>query len=488
LVRSVNLINRPIHEVLEYIRGSPELLTEYIYRLYERIERYEKILRGFITIRPSEDVIREALEANREGKALAGIPIAVKDNISTAGLRTTCGSAMLKDYIPPYDATVVERLKRAGSVVIGKTNMDEFAMGSTTETSFFGPSRNPWDPSRVPGGSSGGSAIVVSAYLSPAALGSDTGGSVRNPAAYTATFGYKPTYGVLSRYGLIAYASSLDQIGLITRDAVDTALLLEYMAGEDPMDPTSLDLKVSGLYRIASNIGEKTDFPSASLIAIKEMWEGVEEDIYKVVMSAIDKLVSSGFSYDEVNVSEIKYALPAYYVLAFAEASSNLARYGIPIYGLKVDPMNLPWDEYYSKVRSVGFGREVKRRIMLGSYILSAGYYEQYYLKALKVRRVLRDKLLPFLRRGYIVSPTMPVKPPRLGEAIEDPIKLYAMDIETVVPNLIGSPAISVVAGFTGSLPVGLQIIGPSMGDKDLILIGRAAEIIIGYYNMSPQI
>ncbi|MEM4971952.1 MAG: amidase, partial [Sulfolobales archaeon] len=247
----MSLINKPVHEVIEYIRDSPELLTDYIYRLYERIERYEKILKGFITIRPFEEVIKEALEANRWRKTLAGIPIAVKDNISTAGLRTTCGSAMLKDYIPPYDATVISRLKNAGSVVIGKTNMDEFAMGSTTETSFFGPSRNPWDISRVPGGSSGGSAVAVSAYLSPAALGSDTGGSVRNPAAYTATFGYKPTYGVLSRYGLIAYASSLDQIGLITRDSIDAALLLEQIVGEDPMDPTSLDLNISGLYKKA---------------------------------------------------------------------------------------------------------------------------------------------------------------------------------------------------------------------------------------------
>ncbi|MEM1611586.1 MAG: Asp-tRNA(Asn)/Glu-tRNA(Gln) amidotransferase subunit GatA [Sulfolobales archaeon] len=484
----MSLINKPVHEVIEYIRGSPELLTEYIYRLYERIERYEKILKGFITIRPSEEVIKEALEANRGGRMLAGIPIAVKDNISTAGLRTTCGSAMLKDYIPPYDATVITRLKNAGSVVIGKTNMDEFAMGSTTETSFFGPSRNPWDISRVPGGSSGGSAVAVSAYLSPAALGSDTGGSVRNPAAYTATFGYKPTYGVLSRYGLIAYASSLDQIGLITRDSIDAALLLEQIVGEDPMDPTSLDLNISGLYKKALDMGNKIDLPNARLIAIKEMWEGVEDEIYKVVMGAIDKLISSGFSYEEVSVPEIRYALPAYYVIAFAEASSNLARYGIPIYGLKEDPTSLPWDEYYSKVRSMGFGREVKRRIMLGSYILSAGYYEQYYIKALKVRRVLRDKLLPLLRRGYIASPTMPIRPPRLGEAIEDPIKLYAMDIETVVPNLIGSPAINVVAGFAGSLPVGLQLIGSPMGDKDLILIGRAAEIIIGYYNITPQI
>ncbi|MEM4972063.1 MAG: amidase family protein, partial [Sulfolobales archaeon] len=274
----------------------------------------------------------------------------------------------------------------------------------------------------------------------------------------------------------------------ITRDSIDAALLLEQIVGEDPMDPTSLDLNISGLYKKALDMGDKIDLPNARLIAIKEMWEGVEDEIYKVVMGAIDKLISSGFSYEEVSVPEIRYALPAYYVIAFAEASSNLARYGIPIYGLKEDPTSLPWDEYYSKVRSMGFGREVKRRIMLGSYILSAGYYEQYYIKALKVRRVLRDKLLPLLRRGYIASPTMPIRPPRLGEAIEDPIKLYAMDIETVVPNLIGSPAINVVAGFTGSLPVGLQLIGPPMGDKDLILIGRAAEIIIGYYNITPQI
>lgn len=480
-------LDLPVHDVIEIIRGDRRALEEYIYRIYDRIGRLEKTLRGFITVRRREDVLEEALRANSEGKPLAGIPIAVKDNISTMGIRTTCASAILEDYVPPYDATVIARLRAAGAVIIGKTNMDEFAMGSTTETSYFGPSRNPWDPDRVPGGSSGGSAVVVSSYMAPAALGSDTGGSVRNPAAYTATFGYKPTYGVLSRYGLIAYASSLDQIGLITRDALDTALLLEHMAGEDPMDPTSVDLKVGGLYRRLRDIGAKRSHAKARLVIVREMWEGVEESVAREVMRAIDRLSSSGYTVEETSIPEIRYALPAYYIIAFAEASSNLARYGIPIYGLKINPENMGWEDYYSEVRSRGFGREVKRRIMLGSYILSAGYYEQYYIKALKVRRVLRDRLLPILRRGYIASPTMPIKPPRLGEAIEDPLRLYAMDIETVVPNLIGAPAVSIPAGFVDSLPVGLQLMGAPMSDQDLLEVSRSVEDIIGISNITPK-
>ncbi|MDT7889746.1 MAG: Asp-tRNA(Asn)/Glu-tRNA(Gln) amidotransferase subunit GatA [Desulfurococcales archaeon] len=484
----MSLIGRPIHEIVDILRGDAEGISEYIYKLYERVARLDGVLRAFITLRSVEDVVKEAVESNRLGKPLAGIPIAVKDNISTMGIRTTCASKILENYVPPYDATVIERLKRSGAVVMGKTNMDEFAMGSTTENSSYGPSRNPWDPSRVPGGSSGGSAVAVSASMAPASLGSDTGGSVRNPAAFTATFGYKPTYGVLSRYGLIAYASSLDQVGLITRDSVDAALILEHIAGEDPMDPTSIDLKLAGLYERLRNMGERVDLPRARLVLIKEMWDGVDRDISREAMRAIDKLVASGFDLEEVSLPEISYALPAYYVIAFAEASSNLARYGIPIYGLNIDPEGLSWAEYYSAIRSKGFGREVKRRIMLGSYILSAGYYEEYYIKALRVRRLLRDKLLPILRRGYIASPTMPVKPPRIGEAIEDPIKLYMMDIETVIPNLIGSPAVSLVAGFTDSLPVGLQLVGPPTGDQGLLEVARASELIIGYRSLTPGI
>ncbi len=484
----MSLVGRPLREVIDAVRGDSRALEEYIYKLYERIERYEKILRGFITLRPVEQVVREALEANKLGKPLAGVPISVKDNISTEGIRTTCASAILENYVPPYDATVIKRLREAGAVVIGKTNMDEFAMGSTTETSYFGPSRNPWDPSRVPGGSSGGSGVVVSAYMAPAALGSDTGGSVRNPAAYTGVFGYKPTYGGLSRYGLIAYASSLDQIGIMARDAVDTALILEHIAGEDPKDPTSLDLGVGGIFKEISGLGEKRDLPRARLIMVGEMWEGAEPDVSREAARAVEKLSSEGFEVEEVSVGEISYSLPAYYVIAFAEASSNLSRYGVPLYGLSRDPENTSWADYYSEIRSRGFGREVKRRIMLGSYILSAGYYEQYYIKALKVRRILRDRLLPLLKKGYIASPTMPIKPPGLGEAIEDPLKLYAMDIETVIPNLIGSPAVSLVAGLASSLPVGLQLIGAPLGDRDLLLIARAAEIIIGLSNLSPQL
>lgn len=463
----MDLIYRPLSEILDIVRGDREALSDYIHRLYERIERVEERIRSFITLRPLEHVLREALEANRLGKPLAGIPIAVKDNISTMGIRTTCASAMLQNYVPPYDATVVKRLREAGAVIMGKTNMDEFAMGSTTETSFFGPTRNPWDLERVPGGSSGGSGAAVSAGLAPIALGSDTGGSVRNPAAFTSTFGYKPTYGGLSRYGLIAYASSLDQVGIVARSSRDVELVMEIMKGLDPRDPTSIDLDL----RISRRSGKPVVF------LVKEMWEYADKRVSREAMRALEKAFNA---LEEVSVPETGLALPAYYVIAFAEAGSNLARYGVPIYGLSRDPEGVSWREYYSEVRSRGFGREVKRRIMLGSYVLSAGYYEQYYIKALKVRRLLKEKLSPLLEKGFIASPTMPITPPRIGEAVEDPLKLYAMDLETVIPNLVGAPAISIPAGLVDSLPVGLQIMALPGMDGDLLGISAYLEEALG--------
>ncbi len=478
--------------VIEEIRSRPKLLTEYIEEIYERINRVEPILRAYITIRPKEEVLRDAkvvIEKLRSGEAgkLAGALVAIKDNIVTKGLRTTCASRMLKDFIPPYNATVVERLLSNDAIIIGKTNMDEFAMGSTTENSAFYPTRNPWDTNRVPGGSSGGSAVAVSALEALASLGSDTGGSVRAPAAFTATVGLKPTYGLVSRYGLIAYASSMDQIGPICRSVVDTALILDVIAGKDGKDATCIGVrKCNYVDEVREGIN---DGVKAKLVVIEEMVsEGVEPVIKASFERTLRKLEANGFSVSWVSEQIIKYSLPAYYIIAMGEASSNLARYDGLRYGLHHSVEGLSWYEVFSKVRSEGFGREVKRRILVGTYVLSAGYYDAYYLRASKVRRVIRDRLKDLLRRyDFIVSPTMPVLPPKLGERIVDPLKLYAIDVETVVANLAGLPAISVPSDFISNLPVGFQIMGDEFSECYLLKVSAFIESILKVSPTAPS-
>lgn len=453
----------------------------YVGAYYERIERREAKVRAFITLRPMEEVIEEVkrsverLRSGRHGR-LEGILIAVKDNISTMGIRTTCGSKMLETYVPPFDATVIERIKREGGIIVGKTNMDEFAMGSTTETSYFGPTRNPWDLSRTPGGSSGGSGAALAAHFTELALGSDTGGSIRSPAAYNAVLGLKPSYGTVSRYGLIAYANSLEQIGPMARNANDLEVLYSVIAGPDERDATTVSAVLKK---------KEVRLNGLRLGVLDDMMEVSEKPVKSVVNDVLNKLSSEGSELKEVKLGYLDYALPAYYIIAMSEASSNLARYDGVRYGYSSGEEGL-WTDVYSINRGAGFGWEVKRRIMLGSFMLSAGYYEMYYIKALKIRRLIYDNIASILKSvDLILSPTMPILPPKIGDVINDPIRLFAMDVNTVVANLAGVPAISVPAGFHNGLPVGLQAMGPYLSDYSLISFARELEKITGYRDLT---
>jgi len=484
-------------EALEIVRNIKEgnlSITDVIEEFLERIERVEKKINAFITLRSKDELLQEAKIKDRllkEGKArglLFGLPIAIKDNISTRNLRTTCGSKILYNYIPPYDATVVKLLKEEGAIILGKTNMDEFAMGSSTETSFFGPTRNPWDLERVPGGSSGGSAAALASGEAPLALGSDTGGSVRAPASFTATVGLKPTYGLVSRYGLIAYANSLEQIGPMGRTVRDVALLLNVISKHDPYDGTSLKVKrpdylesISKLYNLHRKV---------KIAVVKEMFEeGVSREVVAIVGSVVNKLVDEGFIVDEISIPIIKYALPTYYIIAMSEASSNLARYDGVRYGFRANVYG-DWNEVFSETRGNGFGKEVKRRIIMGTFALSAGYFDQYYLKALKVRTlIIREFKKAFEKYSILISPTMPTPPFKLGEKIADPLAMYMSDIETVTANIVGIPAISIPAGFTkGKLPVGIQLMANYLKEDLLLTMAAFIEELTGLRNLIAEV
>ncbi|MDT7875604.1 MAG: Asp-tRNA(Asn)/Glu-tRNA(Gln) amidotransferase subunit GatA [Sulfolobaceae archaeon] len=457
---------------------SPE---EYVEKTYEIIEKVEKKIHAFITIRPKEEVLKEVKEKvkQREGK-LAGVLIAVKDNISTKGIRTTCASKMLEEYIPPYDATVIEKLKQEGAVILGKTNMDEFAMGSTTETSYFGPTRNPWDLERTPGGSSGGSGAALASNIVQLALGSDTGGSIRAPAAFNAVFGLKPSYGTVSRYGLVAYANSLEQIGPMARNAYDLELLYTIISGDDWRDATTINFEKKPI--------ELSELKGIKIGLLKNILDYSQKEVQSIFNSLLNKLTSEGVEINEVELKYAEYALPAYYIIAMSEASSNLARFDGVRYGYSKYYDGV-WKETFAKNRGEGFGIEVKRRILLGSFILSAGYYEQYYVKALKVRRLIKDELDSLLKKfDLIVSPTMPVLPPKIGEVIDDPLRMYAMDLNTVLANLAGIPALSQPAGFYNNLPVGLQLMGKYLSDYYLMAVSKLIQKITKLYDLTAPI
>ncbi|MEJ2774971.1 Asp-tRNA(Asn)/Glu-tRNA(Gln) amidotransferase subunit GatA [Sulfolobaceae archaeon RB850M] len=457
---------------------SPE---EYVEKTYEIIEKVEKKIHAFITIRPEEEVLKEVKEKvkQREGK-LAGVLIAVKDNISTKGIRTTCASKMLEEYIPPYDATVIEKLKQEGAVILGKTNMDEFAMGSTTETSYFGPTRNPWDLERTPGGSSGGSGAALASNIVQLALGSDTGGSIRAPAAFNAVFGLKPSYGTVSRYGLVAYANSLEQIGPMARNAYDLELLYTIISGDDWRDATTINFEKKPI--------ELSELKGIKIGLLKNILDYSQKEVQSIFNSLLNKLTSEGVEINEVELKYAEYALPAYYIIAMSEASSNLARFDGVRYGYS-KYYDGAWKETFAKNRGEGFGIEVKRRILLGSFILSAGYYEQYYVKALKVRRLIKDELDSLLKKfDLIVSPTMPVLPPKIGEVIDDPLRMYAMDLNTVLANLAGIPALSQPAGFYNNLPVGLQLMGKYLSDYYLMAVSKLIQKITKLYDLTAPI
>lgn len=416
-------------------------------------------------------ITEETIEPDGDGP-LSELTVAVKDNISTAGVTTTCGSAMLEDYVPPYDATVVSKIKAAGGTIVGKTNMDEFGMGGTTETSAFGPTENPAAPGHVPGGSSGGSAAAVAAGEADVAIGSDTGGSVRNPAAFCGVVGIKPTYGLVSRYGLVAYANSLEQIGPLANTVEDAARLLDVISGPDRNDGTTNDGGADSAY--AAAVDDKIDTLTVGVIT--DLLEGADDRVVDVFEDRIDALEAAGATIEEVSLDSLEHAVQAYYVIAMSEASSNLARFDGVRYGTS-GGSDGNWNESFAAAREAGFGPEVKRRILLGTYALSAGYHDKYYKKAQDARAwVKQDFDEAFKSVDVLASPTMPVLPPALGESLSDPLQLYLMDANTVPVNLANLPAISVPAGTADDRPVGLQLIGPKFGEETIIRAASAIE------------
>lgn len=421
-------------------------------------------------------ITKERIEAKTDDdetedtNPLAGTTVAVKDNISTEGVRTTCGSAMLEAYVPPYDATVVRRLTEAGATIVGKANMDEFGMGGTTETSAYGPTENPRASGRVAGGSSGGSAAAVAAGAADLALGTDTGGSIRNPAAFCGVVGLKPTYGLVSRYGLIAYANSLEGIGPLAPTVEECASLLDVIAGPDEHDATTREEGSDTEYTAAAD----GDVEGMTIGVLTDLLDGADERVRSVFEDSLAELEAQGAETVEVELDSIEHALAAYYVIAMSEASSNLARFDGVRYGVS-GGYEGNWNESFARAREDGFGEEVKRRVLLGTYALSAGYHDKYYKKAQDARAwVKQDFDRALSRADVLASPTMPVLPPKIGESLDDPLQLYFMDANTVPVNLANLPAISVPAGETDGLPVGLQLIGPAFGEERIIRAGSA--------------
>lgn len=444
----------------------------------DQIDRVEQKVHGFVSV-DREDVRRRAQEVQKKiedgslAGPLAGVPVAVKDNICTKGIKTTCSSKMLENFVPTYTAEAARKLEEAGAVILGKTNMDEFAMGSTTETSSFGPTKNPWNQEHVPGGSSGGSCAAVAAEECPFALGSDTGGSIRQPSSFCGVVGLKPTYGTVSRYGLIAYGSSLDQIGPIARDVTDCALILETIAGYDPKDSTSIRRESYDF------TGALKDDVSGMKIGIPKGYfgEGLDAEVGEKILDAVRALEKKGASIEEFDLGLIQYAIPAYYVIASAEASSNLARFDGVKYGYRTSEYE-GLHNMYKKSRSEGFGAEVKRRIMLGSFVLSSGYYDAYYLKALRTKALIKQEFdKAFSSYDMIVAPAAPTTAPKLGESLSDPLKMYLGDIYTISVNLAGLPGITVPAGTDKQgLPVGMQLIGNCFEEEKILRAAYAYE------------
>ncbi len=463
--------------------SSEELTREYL----ARIKRFDPELNSFITV-VEDSAIAQAKAADvRIAKGdvvpMTGIPLAQKDIFCSNGVRTSCGSKMLDNFVAPYDASVVERFNLAGAVMLGKTNMDEFAMGSSNETSFYGPVKNPWDTKTVPGGSSGGSAACVAARLAAGATGTDTGGSIRQPAALCGITGIKPTYGRVSRYGMIAFASSLDQAGTMTQTAEDSAMMLNVMAGFDERDSTSLDKPVPDYTANLNN-----DIKGLKIGLPKEYFaEGLDSGVASTVEAAINEYKKLGAEVVEISLPNSSLSVPAYYVVAPAECSSNLSRFDGVRFGYRCkDPKDL--DDLYSRSRGEGFGPEVKRRIMVGAYALSAGYYDAYYLKAQKIRRLISDDFKQaFNKVDVIMAPTTPTVAFNIGEKLDDPITMYLSDINTIAVNLAGLPGMSIPAGFSQNLPVGLQIIGNYFDESRLLNVAHQYQQVTGWHSDMPK-
>jgi aspartyl-tRNA(Asn)/glutamyl-tRNA(Gln) amidotransferase subunit A len=474
------------YELLEKIKNREVTIEEVIHQVYERIEKTDDKLHSFVHLSEEKAVNRarkldKNIKNSKSVGKLYGLPIGVKDLICIKDSPTTCGSKILQNYIPPYNATVIENLiEKEGAICVGRTNMDEFAMGSSTENSSYGPTYNPWNLNHVPGGSSGGSGACVASSQTPVSLGSDTGGSIRCPASYCGVVGLKPTYGRVSRYGLVSYANSLDQIGPLSRCVYDTALLIEIIAGHDPLDSTTVNLKVD---KYTENLQNPID--KVTVGVPKEFFsEGLEKSVDHKVNEAIDTICSLGAKKVELSFPHLEYAIPTYYLIAMSEASSNLARYDGLRYGVMSDDINGDIYEVFSRTRNEKFGPEVRRRIILGSYTLSAGYYDMFYLKALKVRTLIKkDFQNAFKKCDVILSPTMPTTAFKIGELIDNPLQMYLMDILTCPVNLAGLPALSVPCGFSeNKLPIGFQIIGNYFNEKSILNIGYMLEQELNIY------
>lgn len=485
----MSLFDYRVSELHNLLHKKEISVSDLVDESFKRIAEVEEKVQAFLTLneeqaRAKAKQLDEKLATEKEFGLLFGMPIGIKDNIVTKGLRTTCASKILYNFDPIYDATVVERLNEADAVTIGKLNMDEFAMGSSTENSGFQLTRNPWDLERVPGGSSGGSAAAVAAGEVPFALGSDTGGSIRQPAAFCGVVGLKPTYGRVSRYGLVAFASSLDQIGPITRTVEDNAYLLQVISGLDPMDSTSANVDVPDYVSALTG-----DIQGLKIAVPKEyLGEGVSDEVRQSVLQALKVLESLGATWEEVSLPHSKYALATYYLLASSEASANLARFDGVRYGYRTDnAKNLM--EMYKQTRSEGFGNEVKRRIMLGTFALSSGYYDAYYKKAQKVRTLIKqDFENVFEKYDVIIGPTTPTPAFKIGEKTSDPLTMYANDILTIPVNLAGVPGISIPCGFVNGLPVGLQIIGKHFDESTIYRVAHAFEQATDYHKQKPTL
>ena len=478
--------HKTLTELAKGLRASEFSSVELTRDCLERVSRLDKRLNCFITV-TGEQALQQAQAADmciQSGEAgpLTGIPFAHKDIFCTHGVKTSCGSNMLDNFIAPYDATVTLNLNAAGAVMIGKTNMDEFAMGSSNETSYYGPVKNPWDPQRVPGGSSGGSAAAVAARLVPVSTGTDTGGSIRQPAALCGITGLKPTYGRVSRYGMIAFASSLDQAGPFARTAEDAAIMLKAMAGFDARDSTCVDRPVDDY-----TAGLNNSLEGLKIVLPKEfLGAGLDNDVASAVAAALGEYEKLGATLVDITLPNASLAVPAYYVVAPAECSSNLSRMDGVRFGYRAsDPQDL--EDLYTRSRGEGFGPEVKRRIMIGTYALSAGYYDAYYLKAQQVRRLIRDDFLKaFEKVDVIMGPTAPTPAFGLGEKSDDPVTMYLSDIYTIAVNLSGLPALSIPAGFSGELPVGLQVIGNYFEEAQLLNVAHRFQQATDWHEQAP--
>lgn len=485
----MSLFDKKITELHDLLQKKEITVSDLVDESFQQIGKVEQDVQAFITL--DEDKAREKAKALDEklgteeaNGLLFGMPIGIKDNIVTKDLRTTCASKMLENFDPIFDATVMEKLNNAGMITIGKLNMDEFGMGSSTETSYFKKTRNPWNPDRVPGGSSGGSAAAVAAGEVPFALGSDTGGSIRQPAAFCGVVGLKPTYGRVSRYGLTAFASSMDQIGPITRNVEDNAYILQAISGVDPMDATSADLEVPNFAAALTG-----DVKGMKIAVPKEyLGEGVDAAVKQSVLDALKVLEKLGGEWEEVTMPHSEYALAAYYLLSSAEASGNMARFDGVRFGYR-SPNSKNLIDLYKNSRAEGFGEEVKRRIMLGTFVLSSGNYDVYYQKAMKVRTLIKKDFEDiFAKYDVILGPTTPTPAFKFGEKMTDPLTMYANDIFAIPVSLAGVPAISVPCGFVDGLPVGLQIIGKHFDEATVYRVAHAFEQATDFHKQKPQL